>query len=91
LTWLTSELDFYAREDGNKFFKCILTQHAPQTKGGWALHPLQRRIFTVRELARAQGFPDNYVFLSTEDKISAKVKDVSFRAVIHGHFLISPE
>ena len=31
------------------------------------IHPNQRRIITVRECARAQGFPDRFIFYSDRD------------------------
>lgn len=45
----------YERVDGDKYFKTMLTVMAA---GDSMLHPTQRRLFTVRECARAQGFPD---------------------------------
>ncbi|GMH42684.1 hypothetical protein BSKO_10603 [Bryopsis sp. KO-2023] len=35
-----------------------------------AIHPMQDRCVSVRECARIQGFPDYYVFVGTEGKIS---------------------
>ncbi|RIA92281.1 hypothetical protein C1645_691801, partial [Glomus cerebriforme] len=31
------------------------------------VHPNQRRLLTVRECARAQGFPDKFIFYSDRD------------------------
>ncbi|KAJ3540965.1 hypothetical protein NMY22_g4087 [Coprinellus aureogranulatus] len=58
---------FFGRVGGNKYFKCAMTNMAPNLKELWPLHPLQRRIYTVRECARAQGFPDDYEFCSVYD------------------------
>ncbi|KAG6876747.1 hypothetical protein C0993_000724 [Termitomyces sp. T159_Od127] len=64
---------FYGRLDGDGQFKCTMTTAAPNTKESWLLHPTQKRIMSVRELARSQGFPDDYVFLS-EDKTQSGQK-----------------
>ncbi|KAG6862076.1 hypothetical protein C0995_007206 [Termitomyces sp. Mi166 len=66
---------YYGRLDGDEQFKCTMTNAAPNSKESWLLHPYwlltqrkqQKRIMSVRELARSQGFGDDYVFLS-EDK-----------------------
>ncbi|KZP21168.1 S-adenosyl-L-methionine-dependent methyltransferase [Athelia psychrophila] len=57
----------YGRMDGEGFFKTAMTHVAPNQKGGDVLHPSQKRIVTVRECARAQGFPDHYRFLSVNE------------------------
>ncbi|KAF8643762.1 hypothetical protein AX16_008781 [Volvariella volvacea WC 439] len=57
---------FYGRPNGDEHFKTALTTLTPLLKGTWPIHPSQKRIFTVRECARAQGFPDNYIFLSAD-------------------------
>lgn len=70
---------FYGRVGGNDYFKCAMTNMSPNLKQLWPLHPLQRRIFTVRELARAQGFPDDYQFCSVadaRDNFAKVIKDV---------------
>lgn len=36
----------------------------------------QKRVLSVRECARAQGFPDNYVFESVNKRPAEKVNDV---------------
>ncbi|KAG6854702.1 hypothetical protein C0991_002414 [Blastosporella zonata] len=53
---------YYGRLDGDEQFKCAMTKVAPNSKESWILHPNQKRIMSVRELARAQGFPDHYIF-----------------------------
>lgn len=58
---------FYGRLNGNSFFKCALTDLNPRSKNSWAVHPTQKRVLSIRECARAQGFPDSYVFESVHD------------------------
>ncbi|KAH7909914.1 S-adenosyl-L-methionine-dependent methyltransferase [Hygrophoropsis aurantiaca] len=60
--------NLYGRLDGNSQFGTALTTVKPNAKGGALLHPSQKRIITVRECARAQGFPDDYEFLSINEK-----------------------
>ncbi|CAL1705539.1 unnamed protein product [Somion occarium] len=54
----------FGRLDGNKAFRTVMTVVNPNQKGGHILHPSQKRILTVREYARCQGFPDSYKLLS---------------------------
>ncbi|KAF8163400.1 S-adenosyl-L-methionine-dependent methyltransferase [Crassisporium funariophilum] len=66
---------YFGRMDGDKHFRCAMTQVAPGLKSTWALHPHQKRIITVRECARAQGFPDNYIFESTNTAAQTRAQD----------------
>ncbi|PPR01483.1 hypothetical protein CVT26_015106 [Gymnopilus dilepis] len=66
---------FYGRMDGNGFFKCAVTTLSPNLKNQWPLHPSQKRIITVREAARSQGFPDDYIFESCNTSPSQIVQD----------------
>uniref|UniRef100_A0A8D9EUQ9 Cytosine-specific methyltransferase n=1 Tax=Cacopsylla melanoneura TaxID=428564 RepID=A0A8D9EUQ9_9HEMI len=43
-------------------FDTIVTTPNPMNKQGKILHPIQDRVLSVREYARAQGFPDSHVF-----------------------------
>ncbi|PCH37901.1 hypothetical protein WOLCODRAFT_148860 [Wolfiporia cocos MD-104 SS10] len=52
-----------------------MTAVVPYSKGGQVLHPNQKRILTVREYARAQGFPDKYEFLSASKHPSRQIED----------------
>ncbi|KIK58230.1 hypothetical protein GYMLUDRAFT_98175 [Collybiopsis luxurians FD-317 M1] len=56
---------FYGRLDGNECFKTAMTRCAPNTKASYLLHFSQKRMLTVREYARAQGFPDRYTFMKS--------------------------
>ncbi|KAH7923467.1 S-adenosyl-L-methionine-dependent methyltransferase [Leucogyrophana mollusca] len=67
--------NLYGRIDGQSQFGTALTTVAPNAKGGALLHPSQKRIITVRECARAQGFPDSYEFLSVNDNPRKVVED----------------
>ncbi|TFK54606.1 S-adenosyl-L-methionine-dependent methyltransferase [Heliocybe sulcata] len=66
----------YSRLNGNGHFATALTTVSPTAKpGGKVLHPSQKRILTVRECARGQGFPDDYVFKTNGKTGTAKVED----------------
>ncbi|KAI1794705.1 S-adenosyl-L-methionine-dependent methyltransferase [Ganoderma leucocontextum] len=65
----------YGRLDNDGCFMTALTTLVPNQKGGKVIHPTQHRIITIREAARAQGFPDSYQFLSTEDKSNKCLQD----------------
>ncbi|KII89181.1 hypothetical protein PLICRDRAFT_160365 [Plicaturopsis crispa FD-325 SS-3] len=72
---LRKSTDLYGRIDGNGYFKTAMTTVTPNAKGGTLLHPSQKRIVTVRECARAQGFPDHYSFCSVNDNPAKEVED----------------
>ncbi|KXN85700.1 DNA (cytosine-5)-methyltransferase 1A [Leucoagaricus sp. SymC.cos] len=53
---------WYGRLDKDSCFSTIVTNVDPMAKQSRVLHPYCKRMVTVRELARAQGFPDWFVF-----------------------------
>ncbi|ESK94207.1 dna (cytosine-5)-methyltransferase -like, partial [Moniliophthora roreri MCA 2997] len=55
---------FYGRTNDSSFFRTALATSSPAMKDSWPLHPSQKRVYTIREAARSQGFPDHYKFLS---------------------------
>jgi DNA (cytosine-5)-methyltransferase 1 len=65
----------YGRIDGNGYFQTAMTTVGPSAKGSRLLHPTQKRILTVRECARAQGFPDHYQFVSLNHQLPQIVED----------------
>jgi site-specific DNA-cytosine methylase len=65
--WPTEHFKF-ERLDGEGHFKVLMTTVNAQ---GSMLHPTQRRLLTVRECARAQGFPDWVHFHSDANLRSA--------------------
>ncbi|KAJ1983305.1 hypothetical protein H4R34_001360 [Dimargaris verticillata] len=59
----------FGRLDFNSHFLTALTSIQPMGKAGTVIHPTQHRVISVRECARAQGFPDHFVFLSEDQSI----------------------
>ena len=55
----------YGRVPKDGVFQTVTTNPRPDGKQGRVLHPNQNRVLTVREFARAQGFPDHYRFCGT--------------------------
>ncbi|KAJ7578378.1 S-adenosyl-L-methionine-dependent methyltransferase [Mycena floridula] len=56
---------FFGRLDGDNVFRTAMTTASPHSKGSCVIHPTQRRIVSVREAIRSQGFPDHYRFQGT--------------------------
>ncbi|KAJ1935522.1 hypothetical protein FBU59_005358, partial [Linderina macrospora] len=54
----------YGRLDPDGLFGTQLTEMSPMGKSGTVILPNQRRVLSVRECARAQGFPDTFQFYS---------------------------
>ncbi|OTF69714.1 DNA (cytosine-5)-methyltransferase-like protein [Euroglyphus maynei] len=52
----------YGRLSWKGFFPTIVTNPDPITSQGKVIHPDQHRVITVREMARSQGFNDDFVF-----------------------------
>ncbi|KAI9070389.1 S-adenosyl-L-methionine-dependent methyltransferase [Trametes sanguinea] len=59
----------YGRLDQNKWFHTTVTNVDPMAKQSYVIHPYCKRILTVRELARSQGFPDWFVFYSLDNSV----------------------
>ncbi|KAJ2559373.1 hypothetical protein EV175_000373 [Coemansia sp. RSA 1933] len=57
----------YGRVDPDGFFGTALTDMSPMGKSGTVLLHDQRRVLTVRECARAQGFPDTFRLYSYKE------------------------
>ncbi|XP_065348709.1 uncharacterized protein LOC135945170 [Cloeon dipterum] len=55
----------YGRLEWNKKFKTIIASQNLASKSGTLIHPQVDRTITLREIARAQSFPDNFVFRGT--------------------------
>ena len=54
--------NLYGRLDLDGYFLTITTNPQPMGKTGRVVHPDQNRCISVRECARAQGFPDAFRF-----------------------------
>lgn len=63
----------YGRLAWRGFFPTIITNFDPISIQGKILHPEQHRILSVREAARAQGFPDHFKFCG---KINEKYRQI---------------
>ncbi|EJD38142.1 S-adenosyl-L-methionine-dependent methyltransferase [Auricularia subglabra TFB-10046 SS5] len=54
---------YYRRLKMNGHFATLVTNVRPTAKQSQVLHPNQNRLVSVREQARAQGFPDDFKFV----------------------------
>jgi DNA (cytosine-5)-methyltransferase 1 len=59
----------YGRVNKNSYFQATVTNVDPSAKQSRVLNPYCKRIVTVRELARSQGFPDKFVFHAENDRV----------------------
>ncbi|EIW64172.1 S-adenosyl-L-methionine-dependent methyltransferase [Trametes versicolor FP-101664 SS1] len=59
----------YGRLDEDKWFHTTVTNVSPTAKQSRVIHPTSKRILTVRELARSQGFPDWFVFHAVDGNV----------------------
>lgn len=59
----------YGRLDPESYFPTTVTNMHPTAKQSKVLHPHCLRMVTVRELARSQGFPDWFVFVSVNNNV----------------------
>ncbi|KAK0463813.1 S-adenosyl-L-methionine-dependent methyltransferase [Desarmillaria tabescens] len=78
---INSKYVFYGRLNGNGYFRTAMTLVSPNSKHSVLLHPHQKRIISVREAARAQGFPDNYTFCSINKANSQSMIDDQYRQI----------
>ncbi|KAJ7665420.1 S-adenosyl-L-methionine-dependent methyltransferase [Mycena polygramma] len=59
----------YGRLENSGYFPTTVTNMHPTAKQSKVLHPDCLRMVSVRELARSQGFPDWFVFVSINDNV----------------------
>lgn len=70
---LPTEAYAFRRLDGAESFPTICGGTLPATKSGTRLHPTCARVLTIRELARAQGFPDEMQFEGTAQEVHSQI------------------
>lgn len=60
----------YGRVAYESYFSTVTTDPEPEAKQGRVVHPdiKQKRVFSVRELARAQGMPDSFILFGSIDE-----------------------
>ncbi|KAK0239761.1 hypothetical protein EDD85DRAFT_949593 [Armillaria nabsnona] len=78
---INSKYVFYGRLNGDGYFRTAMTLVSPNSKHSVLLHPHQKRIISVREVARAQGFPDDYTFCSINKANSQSMIDDQYRQI----------
>ncbi|KAG9223174.1 hypothetical protein PLEOSDRAFT_155087 [Pleurotus ostreatus PC15] len=59
----------YGRLDQDRWFSTTITNINPTAKQSKVLNPYCKRMVTVRELARSQGFPDDFEFQAIGNNI----------------------
>lgn len=60
--------NFYRRFARNEINGTITAASTPENSG--ILHPLEDRRYSVREIARIQSFPDNYILLEIQYQLN---------------------
>ncbi|EMD32847.1 hypothetical protein CERSUDRAFT_99217 [Gelatoporia subvermispora B] len=66
----------YGRLAPNECFHTTVTNVEPTAKQSWVLHPWCKRVITVRELARSQGFPDHFVFYARDSDVKTMQRQI---------------
>ncbi|KAL4250277.1 DNA (cytosine-5)-methyltransferase [Abortiporus biennis] len=66
----------YGRLDQNAWFNTTVTNVEPTAKQSWVLNPYCKRVVTVRELARSQGFPDSFEFYSYNNSVKTMHRQI---------------
>ncbi|THH10396.1 hypothetical protein EW145_g1368 [Phellinidium pouzarii] len=63
----------YARLEADGYFNTTVTNVGVTAKQSKVLNPWCNRIVTVRELARSQGFPDDFRFFALDGKVKTTI------------------
>ncbi|KAI0652489.1 S-adenosyl-L-methionine-dependent methyltransferase [Trametes meyenii] len=66
----------YGRLDQKKWFHTTVTNIEPTAKQSYIVHPWCKRVLTIRELARSQGFPDWFVFHSVDGNVKTMQRHI---------------
>ncbi|CCM04603.1 uncharacterized protein FIBRA_06785 [Fibroporia radiculosa] len=66
----------YGRLDKNEWFQTTVTNVEPTAKQSRVLNPYCKRVVTVRELARSQGFPDHFVFYAENSDVKTMHRQI---------------
>jgi len=59
----------YGRPDPSSYFRTTVTNVRPAAKQSRIINPWCKRILSVRELARTQGFPDSFSFSALDKNV----------------------
>ncbi|TGO61880.1 hypothetical protein BOTNAR_0122g00010 [Botryotinia narcissicola] len=66
----------YGRLSEDEVFKIITTANDQYSTNSWMLNPKLHRPYTIRELARAMGFPDSFIWDLETIKASDALKQI---------------
>ncbi|TGO10352.1 hypothetical protein BTUL_0137g00090 [Botrytis tulipae] len=66
----------YGRLSEDEIFKIITTANDQYSTSSWMLNPKLHRPYTIRELARAMGFPDSFIWDLETMKVSDALKQI---------------
>ncbi|TGO37633.1 hypothetical protein BHYA_0092g00160 [Botrytis hyacinthi] len=66
----------YGRLSENETFKIITTVNDQYSTSSWMLNPKLHRPYTIREKARAMGFPDGFIWDLETTKMSDALKQI---------------